>query len=76
MSFKEQLNLLSHNYKSRKLNYIKTALKEAALDGRRSATFNCTLYDESVINWLKAQGLTVKETLDQRDGDFITVSWE
>lgn len=76
MSFKKQLNLLSHNYKSRKLNHIKTALKEAASDGKRSTTFNYTLYDESVVNWLKAQGLTVKETLDLRDGKFITVSWE
>lgn len=75
MNFKEELQTLSENYNSPKLENIKNILKKSASNGERTITIDSNLYDKYVINWLEAQGFGVKETLDQRDGDFIRVSW-
>jgi hypothetical protein len=54
---------------------VKRILKKAASDGEKTTTIDSNLYDKWVVNWLKAQGFEVKETLDQRQGDFLRVSW-
>ena len=75
MTFKEELESLTVNYKSPKLEYVKLKLKQTASGGERTMTFDSKFYDNHVIRWLQTQGLEVKETFDQREGDFIRVSW-
>jgi len=75
MNFREELKTISENYNSAKLENVKRILKKCASEGKKEAIIDSKDYDKWVINWLNAQGLTVKETLDQRDGDFIRVSW-
>jgi hypothetical protein len=75
MTFKEELESLTVNYNSPKLEDVKQKLKQTASNGERTITFDSKFYDKHVINWLVSQGLDVKETSDQREGDFIRVSW-
>ena len=75
MNFKDELELISKSFESTKLEEIKKRLKNVASYGKTTTTFDCDLYDELVIKWLQAQGFEVKETQDQRQGDFIRVSW-
>ena len=75
MNFKEELKALKENYNSSKLENVKNILINTANSGENTATLDCKLYDERVVIWLKAQGFEVKETLDQRDGDFLRVTW-
>jgi hypothetical protein len=75
MNFKEELQTLSENHNSPKLEYVKSILKKVASNDEKTTTLDSNLYDEWVVNWLKAQGFEVKETLDQRQGDFLRVSW-
>lgn len=75
MNFKEELQKLSENHNSPKLDCVKKVLKNRALFGQKTTTLNSSLYDDFVSNWLKSQGLEVKETLDYDDGYFITVTW-
>jgi hypothetical protein len=75
MTFKEELESLTVNYNSPKLEDVKRKLKQTASDGKRTMTIDSKFYDTHVIRWLNSQGLEVKETFDQREGDFIRVSW-
>jgi|TARA_R110002124_G_scaffold41983_1_gene129514 hypothetical protein len=75
MNFKEELQTLKENHNSPKLENVKSILKKKASDGENTATLDSNLYDKWVVNWLKAQGFEVKETLDQRQGDFLRVTW-
>ena len=75
MNFKEELNTMSENYNSEKIENVKRILKKSASNGKKEATIDSRDYDKWVVKWLIAQGLTVKETCDQREGDFIRVSW-
>jgi len=75
MDFIKELQIISESQNSPKLEEIKRRLKNVASYGKRETTFDSDLYDELVVKWLKAQGFDVKETLDQRQGDFIRVSW-
>ena len=75
MNFKEELQTLSENHNSPKLEHVKGILKKVASNGEKTTTLDSNLYDKWVVNWLTCQGLDVKETFDQRDGDFIRVKW-
>ena len=75
MNFKEELQTLKENHASPKLEYVKNILKKKASDGENTATLDSNLYDKWVTNWLKAQGFEVKEILDQRQGNFLRVTW-
>lgn len=75
MDFIKELQIISESQNHPKLEEIKRRLKNVASYGKRETTFDLDLYDELVVKWLKAQGFDVKETLDQRQGDFIRVSW-
>jgi hypothetical protein len=75
MNFKEELQTLKKNHNSPKLENVKSILKKKASNGENNTTLDSNLYDRWVVNWLKAQGFKVKETLDQREGDFLRVTW-
>ena len=75
MDFKKELELISESQNSPKLEDIKKRLRNVASYGKKTTTFDSDLYDDLVIKWLSAQGFEVKETQDQRQGDFIRVSW-
>ena len=75
MNFKEELQTLSENHNSPKLENVKSILKKVASNGEKTTTLDSNLYDKWVVNWLKAQGFEVKETLDKRQGDFLRVCW-
>lgn len=75
MDFLEELVTLSENYKSPRLEEVKKLLRKEASDGKKSTNLNSQFYDPWVINYLRAQGITVEEVMDQRDGDFIRISW-
>lgn len=75
MNFKEELQILSGNHDSPKLKHVKSILKKVASNGERTTTLDSDLYDKRVVNWLKAQGFEVTETIDHRQGDFLRVSW-
>ena len=75
MDFKKELELISESQNSPKLEDIKKRLRNVASYGKKTTTFDSDLYDDLVIKWLNAQGFEVKETQDQRQGDFIRVSW-
>lgn len=75
MNFKEELKTMSENYNSEKLENVKRILMKHASDGKKEAVIDSHYYDKWVVNWLTCQGLDVKETFDQRDGDFIRVKW-
>ena len=75
MNFKEELQTLSENHNSPKLEHVKSILKKVASNGEKTTTLDSQFYDIWVIKWLIAQGFDVKETLDQREGDFIRIKW-
>lgn len=75
MGFLEEIQELTANHKSPKLDDVKFRIKKHAANGERKMTLDHSLYDNYVQNWLRAQGFSVIETFDQRDGDFITITW-
>ena len=75
MNFKEELQTLSENHNSPKLEHVKNILKKVASNGEKTTTLDSHLYDKWIVNWLKAQEFDVKETSDHRQGDFLRVSW-
>jgi hypothetical protein len=75
MGFLEEIQELSANHESPKLEDVKFRIKKHAFNGERKMTLAHSLYDKYVQKWLRAQGFTVFETSDQRDGDFITITW-
>lgn len=76
MEFLEELITLTKNYDSPKLEEVKNQLRKEASEGKTSVTIGSNYYDEWVINYLRAQRITVEETSDQREGDFIRVTWQ
>jgi hypothetical protein len=82
--FKTELQLLAWSKNSTKLELVKNKLREVAENGETiahlsgeiiysdSAKYFC---DENLIKWLELQGFEVKTVLDDRDGDYIRVSW-
>lgn len=75
MDLKEELIQLSTKMDQAKLDKVVSILKKAASNKQRTVNISDHNYDRGIINWLEAQNLDVKETSDQRDGDFITVTW-
>lgn len=75
MSFLKHVQEISKKYQSPKLDDIKTRIETSAMNGNKQMTLLYTLYDNNVIKWLQAEGFEVKETPDDRDGDFITIKW-
>jgi len=75
MNFKEELQTLIASHNSPKLENVKNILKNKASDGENTATLDSDLYDKWVVNWLQSQGCEVTETLDQRQGHFLRVTW-
>ena len=75
MSFLKQVQEMSNNYKSHKIEDIKTRIQRVANMGKKQIILAQSLYDENAIKWLQAEGFEVKETPDDRDGNFITVKW-
>lgn len=43
--------------------------------GKKQIILAQSLYDENAIKWLQVEGFEVKETPDDRDGNFITIKW-
>jgi hypothetical protein len=74
-NFLQEVQTLTKNYNSPKIQEIKKRIKVAAATGKTRATFMYTFYDKDTINWLESEGFIVTETNDFRDGDFITVTW-
>lgn len=75
MNFKEELQTLSENYDSPRLEHVKSILKKVASNGERLTVLDGNLYDKWVVNWLRAQGFDLEETCDQREGNFLRVTW-
>lgn len=75
MDFKKEIQALTEAYSSSKLSEVKRVMKRAATNGMNQTVLASHLYDGWMIQWLKGQGFQVKETHDQREGDFLTVSW-
>lgn len=75
MNFAEELNNIAKRYQAPKLEALKAKLKSEAESGKTDTILSHTFYDSWCIDWLRDQGFEVEETVDQRDGSFIKVSW-
>ena len=75
MDFKKELIFIAESQNSPKLEEIKKRLRNVASYGKTTTTFDSEFYDDIVVKWLITEGFEVKETQDQRQGDFIRVSW-
>lgn len=75
MDFKKEIQALTEAYSSPKLLEVRRVMKRAATSGMNQIVLASHLYDDWIIQWLKEQGFQVEETRDQREGDFLTVSW-
>ncbi len=75
MNLKEELNSIPLEGEKGKLEFIIERLKEYAKKGHNKATFDKSFYDKWTIQSLRAEGLTVTEIADWRDGDYIIISW-
>lgn len=76
MKFKEELQALSENYKSKKLENFKKILLDTASKGERTVTIDEGLYDKWVVYWLDSENIDYVYGGHQKDGFFIIVSWE
>lgn len=74
-NLKSYLQGLSENYRPHGLYKIKIMLDKAAMSGKRRIVLGEEFLNEDVIKWLKDEGLKVDYGFDQRDGDFIVVTW-
>jgi len=74
-NFLEELQTLSKNFESPKLDAVKTKLKKAASEGKTTMSMDGG-YDKWIINWLEAQGVTVIQRSDQREGSWLEISWK
>lgn len=77
MSFINELNELSKksNRSELEIEIFKNKLRKKAEEGAREGNFSETFYNKDVIEWLRSEGFLVREVEDQRDGNYITVSW-
>lgn len=75
MALLDELKQLALGQDSLKLDYIVKELKKTASEGKKGQTFPSHLYDQQCINFLRNQGLIVEEIINQREPDFIRVSW-
>lgn len=75
MGFKEELQDIVGLSNSPKLDNVKLILKKVAASGKSTTTLESNIYDEWVLKWLYAEGFEIEEYSDQREGNFIRVSW-
>lgn len=54
---------------------VTNTLKVLASNGKTETTFGSGRYDQETIDFLRNEGLDVKEVSDFRDGDYILVKW-
>jgi len=54
---------------------VTKTLKTLASNGKTSATFASSRYDQETIDHLRNEGLSVEVVSDFRDGDYIKVEW-
>ena len=60
-------------YRKAETEEILAKVLKAAQQGHASITISCT--DTIIASRLKTLGYTTKITSDQRDGDFMTITW-
>ena len=77
MSFINELNELSQksNKSELEIEIFKKKLRAKAEQGERKGNFSEKFYNKDVIKWLRSEGFDVIEIDDQRDGNYIMVSW-
>jgi hypothetical protein len=64
---------MNGGYKKQETEKILAAVLQASQQGQSSLTVDCA--DTIVASRLRTLGYTAKITNDQRDGDFMTISW-
>ena len=75
MDFLREIQTLTENYDSPKLEEVKNKIRKVATNGENELILNDGSYDKWVLDWFRIQGFFVEVTADQRDGNFARIRW-